>query len=53
LKLFIALTCTFVLGCLAFASVTERGFVDRSLTIVLLGVGALAAISVESGSAAF
>jgi cation transport ATPase len=56
LKLFIALTCMFVLGCLAFASVTERGFVDRSLThqcIVLLGVGALAAISVESGSAAF
>jgi hypothetical protein len=56
LKLIIALVCMFVLGCLAFASVTERGFVDRSLThqcIVLLGLGALAAISVESGSAAF
>src|SRR5260221_5149873 len=56
LKLFIALACMFVLGCLAFASVTERGFVDRSLThqcIALLGVGALTAISVESGNAAF
>src|SRR5260370_29471481 len=55
LKLFIALTCMFVLGCLAFASVTELDFVDRSLTlqcIVLMGVCALSAIYVESSSEA-